>query len=227
MRRLVHLIPGLLLVGAACSSNGTTTTATPLESCFDTGGGHVSCVATPNGANTTALDVNGDGKPDTFVCVTGGKAGDDEGEGDDKAENGDGGKTGEGDKNDDNGNARDGGKAGGDHPRGPHDGGAGNDDNDKGRDGGKTDGDHPRGPHDGGATKEDGGKGKGAPRCESMGCQDMRKKAGHGDDARGNRSSHDGGQQKDDDSGQGSNHDDMICPTATPPATTPPVVRAP
>jgi len=207
------------MVGAACSSNETTTTAA-LESCFDTGGGHISCIATPNGADTTNHDVNGDGKPDTFVCVNGGKP-DDEGKGDDKAENGDGGAT-KGD--DDKDSARDGGKAEGDHARGSHDGGKaeGNDDKDSARDGGKAEGDHPRGPHDGGATKG-GDAGKGAPRCEKMGCQDMRKKAGHGNDARGDHAGHDGGAKKGDDEGRG---DDMMCPTAPAP-TTPPVVPAP
>lgn len=203
MRRLVQLIPGLLLVGAACSSNNgaTTTTTTPLQSCFDTGGGHMRCVATPSGADTTMHDVDGDGKPDTFVCVTGGKPEDDEGMGDDKADNetGDGGAT------------------------------KGDDHKDTAHDGGKSEGDHPRGSRDGGAAKGH-DAGKGAQRCENMGCQDLRKKAGHREDAHGDRARHDGGSRKGDDEGQGSNDehdggsgDDMMCPV-TPPPPTPPVV---
>lgn len=212
MRRLLHLIPGLLLVGAACSSKGTTTNtaaATPLESCYDTGGGHMRCVATPNGADTTSHDVDDDGKPDTFVCVTRGKA--DDGNEDDKAETetGDGGKTEGSDKGDDKSATCD---------------------------GGKTETDHEGESHDGGKAGGDDDKETGAPRCENMGCQDMRKKAGEGEDDHGDRTGNDGGPKKGDDEAEGSDHehedgrgDDMKCPTTPPPppTTPPPVVPAP
>jgi hypothetical protein len=61
----------LFLVGPlACSSSTTIdTTAAPIASCFDTGGGHMRCVPTPQGAAKEPRDVDGDGKADTFVCA--------------------------------------------------------------------------------------------------------------------------------------------------------------
>lgn len=60
-----------LLGPLACSSGmQTDTTSGAIESCFDTGGGHMRCVPTPAGPTKEPRDVDGDGKADTFVCAT-------------------------------------------------------------------------------------------------------------------------------------------------------------
>jgi hypothetical protein len=63
----------LVLMGAACSGGAGTTVvaASALESCFDVGGARVECMKTPSGPQTQPMDINHDGRVDTFVCATG------------------------------------------------------------------------------------------------------------------------------------------------------------
>jgi hypothetical protein len=68
-----YIVPTMALFSLAvfgCTGSGsdTSTTTGALESCFATSGGQMRCVATPGGVTKGVRDVDGDGKPDTFVC---------------------------------------------------------------------------------------------------------------------------------------------------------------
>ena len=96
----------LFLVGPLACSNGTPvdTTAASIQSCFDTGGGHMRCVSTPGGATKEPRDVDDDGKVDTFVCAVHPKVKvehADAGKGDLTAKKGDGGSRAERGEHDD------------------------------------------------------------------------------------------------------------------------------
>src|SRR5258708_8516906 len=96
----------LFLVGPLACSSGTPidTTIASIESCFDTGGGHMRCVSTTGGAMKEPGDVDGDGKADTFVCAVHPKGKierADAGKGDLTAKKGDGGSHAEKGEHDD------------------------------------------------------------------------------------------------------------------------------
>ena len=87
-KMFVALSLGMLgLAATGCSSAPAGTSFSVLESCFDTGGGHVQCVPTPNGPQTQPTDVNHDGVADTFVCASG-PAGADDHDADDRDHDG-------------------------------------------------------------------------------------------------------------------------------------------
>jgi hypothetical protein len=70
MKYIVPTMALFSLVVFGCTGSGSDTNATTgaLESCYATSGGQMRCVATPGGVTKGPRDVNGDGKPDTFVC---------------------------------------------------------------------------------------------------------------------------------------------------------------
>jgi hypothetical protein len=73
MKYIVPVMALLSLSLVACTgSSDTTATTGALESCFATSTGHMKCVATPDGVNRSRCDVDGDGRPDTFVCANNG-----------------------------------------------------------------------------------------------------------------------------------------------------------
>ncbi len=70
MRHLPSLLAlaALALVAPACGQSTPATTQGTIVSCFQASSG-LHCVNTPGGPETTARDVDGDGKDDTFVCA--------------------------------------------------------------------------------------------------------------------------------------------------------------
>src|SRR5262245_46886223 len=63
-------IVGAPLAVAACTGSSTGTYRGQVMSCFSSSAhGGMKCVATPDGPETDATDVDDDGKPDTFECA--------------------------------------------------------------------------------------------------------------------------------------------------------------
>jgi hypothetical protein len=70
MRTLTQLlaVAAFALIAPACGQSTTASTQGTIMSCFQ-GSTALTCVATPSGPETTARDVDGDGKDDDFVCA--------------------------------------------------------------------------------------------------------------------------------------------------------------
>jgi hypothetical protein len=61
-------LTALALITPACGQSAPAATQGTIMSCFQ-GSSALTCVDTPNGPDTRARDVDGDGKDDTFVCA--------------------------------------------------------------------------------------------------------------------------------------------------------------
>lgn len=70
MRNLSQLLApaAIAIIASACGQGTTASTQGTIMSCFQ-GSSAVTCVATPNGPETTARDADGDGNDDEFVCA--------------------------------------------------------------------------------------------------------------------------------------------------------------
>lgn len=69
MKYIVSTMALVSLAILGCTGGGTdTSTSGALESCFKTSASEMRCVATPGSITKSARDVDGDGRPDAFVC---------------------------------------------------------------------------------------------------------------------------------------------------------------
>ena len=59
-----------LIVMAACASDSVSDRSSQIQSCYHTGFA-IKCIATPGGVGKSAVDVDGDGQPDSLVCADG------------------------------------------------------------------------------------------------------------------------------------------------------------